>query len=152
MTRNRETRSRGVFPGVRGKREAHGAVFDGQWDEVIVGTEAWAKGRHRFLPHRGSPLWVAAFEQRPRLHVPRGDDDQNLRRDPKAQRLHQALRKAAPKRVRQPASRWGYEERCKAPQPSADQDDVHVSWSVHPDEERHLYVPRAARPRVETDV
>src|SRR5215212_10190891 len=65
---------------------------------------------------------------------------------------HQALRKVAPKRVRQPASRCGYEECCKTPQLSADQDDMHVSWTVHPDDQRHLDIPRTARPGVETHV
>jgi hypothetical protein len=81
MTRDRETVGRGVLSGVLGKRAAFGAVFDGQLNEVLVGTEAWAKERIRFRLHRGSPLWVAAFERRPRLHGPCRDDDQNLRRD-----------------------------------------------------------------------
>src|SRR5918995_3973098 len=46
----------------------------------------------------------------------------------------------------------GYEECCEATQPSADQDDMHVAWSVHPDYERHLDVSRTARPGVETHV
>src|SRR5918998_608738 len=33
-----------------------------------------------------------------------------------------------------------------------DQDDVHVSWTVHPDYERHLDVSRTTRPGVETHV
>lgn len=80
----RETPSRGVLPWVQGQREACGAVFDGLWNEVLVDSEASAKGRRRFLPHRGSPLWVAAFKRRPRLHGPCRDDDQNLRSDPNA--------------------------------------------------------------------
>jgi hypothetical protein len=91
MTRERETHGRGVLPGVQGKQAARGAAFDGLWNGVLVGTEASAKGRLRFRLHRGSPLWVAAFERRPRLHLPRHDDDQDLRRDPNAPRLHQAV-------------------------------------------------------------
>ena len=49
MTRERETVSRGVLPGVEGNREAPGAVFDGLWNEVVVRTEAWAKERNRPL-------------------------------------------------------------------------------------------------------
>src|SRR5215217_924711 len=49
MTRDRDTGGREVLPGVQGNREAHGAVFDGLWNEVIVRTEAWAKERNRPL-------------------------------------------------------------------------------------------------------
>jgi hypothetical protein len=38
----------------------------------------------------------------------------------------------------QPASRWGYEECCNAPQPSADEDHVHITGSVRPYNERFL--------------
>ena len=71
MTRERETLGRGVLPGVQGKREAHGAVFDGLWNEVIVGTEASAKERtgfdciedHRYglLPSNGGLVFIGLF-------------------------------------------------------------------------------------------
>jgi hypothetical protein len=69
---------------VLGKRAACGAVFDGQWNEVLVGTEASAKERMRFRLHRGSSLWVAALDRQPHLQGPPRDDDQNLRRHPNA--------------------------------------------------------------------
>src|SRR5919107_2747719 len=84
MTRKRETAGREVLPGVQGKREAPGAVLDGQSNEVIVRTEASARERIRLRLDRELSLWVAAFARRPRLHVPLRNDDQNLRRHPNA--------------------------------------------------------------------
>src|SRR5215207_1700026 len=49
MTRKRETAGRRVLPGAQGKRQAHGAVFDGLWNEFVVRTEAWAHERNRPL-------------------------------------------------------------------------------------------------------
>ena len=53
MTRKRETAGRRVLPGAQGKREAHGAVFDGLWNEVIVGTEAFEDATNLHCPWAG---------------------------------------------------------------------------------------------------